>query len=68
MAIDSVSKRFSIVNLGGDLMVLPKPDGTVGVKDRLNLISLYSGLGDTESGGGGAGPLTGIQMMTGMGR
>ena len=68
MAIDTVTKRFSITNLGGDLMVLPNPDGSVGSRDRAILLSLYSGLIDTEAGGGGAGtPGAGIAMMCGLG-
>lgn len=68
MAIDTVTKRFSITNLGGDLQFLPNPDGTVGSRDRLLLLSLYSGINDTESGGGGPGPAgAGIAMMLGIG-
>jgi len=70
MAIDTVTKRFSITNLGEDLMVLPNPDGVVGSRDRGLLLSLYSGIIDTEAGGGGGGagvPGAGIAMMCGLG-
>lgn len=67
MAIDTVTKRFSMVNLGGDNQVLPVPDASLTVKDRLLLVSLYSGIGDAESGGGGGIAGAGIAMMQGLG-
>jgi hypothetical protein len=67
MAIDTVTKRFAITNFGGDLQVLPKPDGTVGARDRLLLVSLYSGIADTEAGSGPGPAGAGIQMMLGIG-
>lgn len=68
MAIDTVTKRYSIAQLGEDLLVLPHPDATVHVQDRLLFIGLYSGIAVPDEGGGGGGiPGAGAQMLMGLG-
>lgn len=44
MAVDTKAKRFSMLNFGGESLVLIDPDGTVGVPDRLHFLNLYSGI------------------------
>lgn len=56
MAVDTVSKRYSMLHLGEGTHILPHPDGTLQARDRLNLLNLYSGITDAEGGGGGAVP------------
>ena len=43
MAVDTASKRFSVLGLSG-IQTLPIPDGTVAAADRLHLLMLYSGI------------------------
>lgn len=43
MAIDTANKRHSIGSLLG-LEILPIPDGTISVLDRLQYMGLYSGI------------------------
>jgi len=56
--MDTVSKRFSIMNISCPWRVLlPKPDGTVDAGDRIHFLHYYSGIGaaapTTGSGIGG---------------
>lgn len=45
MAIDSKSKRFSMLNFGSiSTDLLPNPDGTIDQGDRQHLLDLYSGV------------------------
>lgn len=45
MAIDTATKRFSILNFGGNPFVLfPIPDGTFSSGDNLHLLDLYGGI------------------------
>lgn len=47
MAVDSRAKRGSVPNLGSPFqVVLPEPDGGIGVNDRADLAFLYSGLAE----------------------
>ena len=48
MSVDSRAKRGSIPNLGSPFqVVLPEPDGGIGVNDRADIAFLYSGLADS---------------------
>lgn len=44
MAIDSVSKRFSIMDFGGASWAIPIPDGTFDQGDRQHFLQSYSGI------------------------
>lgn len=45
MAVDTIGKRRSVVNVGTPFRVaLPEPDGTISAADRLHLGYLYSGI------------------------
>lgn len=55
MAIDTATKRASVVNIGLPwTAALPQPDGSVDSADRATLANAYAGFG-TEGGGGGGG-------------
>ncbi len=65
MAVDTVSKRYSMLHLGEGIHILPHPDGTLHARDRLNLITLYSGIADAEGGGGGGGAVPSRSGLSG---
>ncbi|KKM96464.1 hypothetical protein LCGC14_1177850 [marine sediment metagenome] len=45
MALDSVSDRYSALNMGMPLLIiLPEPDGSVTEVDRVHLLRLYGGI------------------------
>ncbi len=46
MAIDTKSKRFSMMNMGSPAVVqpMPDPDGTIDQGDRQHFLGLYSGI------------------------
>lgn len=54
MAIDSVAKRFSIMDMDNNHAVIV-PDGTIDGGDRQHLLMLYSGIAADAGGGGGGG-------------
>lgn len=57
MAIDTVEKRFSMLNFGDGttLHLLPEVDGSVDTDDRKHLLDLYA---EELTGGGGPGGST----------
>ncbi len=68
MAIDTATKRFSMMHASGGFCALPVPSGTVGAGPRFLILNLYSGIADDESGGGaGGGGLPGLGGMMMMG-
>lgn len=44
MAVDTASKRYSMMRLGQAVGLLPIPDGTLAAADRAHLLGLYSGI------------------------
>lgn len=52
-AVDTATKRASVVNMTG--MVLPVPDGTIGDGDRAHLLKVYGGLQAAEPADAGDG-------------
>jgi len=45
MAVDTASKRYSIVGLGIPWRgLMPEPDGTIGTADRAHFLTLYAGI------------------------
>ena len=45
MALDSVSDRYSAINMGMPLLIiLPEPDGSITEVDRVHLLGLYGGI------------------------
>ena len=45
MAVDTASKRFSLIGLGSHVpQVLPIPDGAIEIQDRAELLRLYQGI------------------------
>lgn len=44
MAIDTATKRFSMMQFGHVLDVMPVPDGTIAAGDRAMFLKLYSGI------------------------
>ena len=44
MAVDSASKRYSMLTLGHHIRILTIPDGTIAEADRAHLVGLYSGI------------------------
>lgn len=45
MALDSVSDRYSMLNMGMPLLIiLPEPDGSITEVDRVHLLRLYGGI------------------------
>jgi len=52
MAVDTRTKRYSIMDLGSHSLVLPDPTGTYDAKERLLSLDLYSGILVPDEGGG----------------
>lgn len=50
MAVDTPSKRLSIIHLGNPWrQTVPLPDGTINAGDRLHTAYLYSGIAEQPS-------------------
>lgn len=63
MAVDTATKRYSMINFGDGDRQFAVPDGTITTGDRQELLALYSGLAADAPAVGG----TGTMMMLGMG-
>ena len=48
MAVDSRSKRLSMLNFSSEHLLLPDPSGTIGAGPRATLLDLYSGIAAGE--------------------
>lgn len=44
MAIDSLAKRYSAINIGEESLTFPQPDGAIAGVERQHLLGLYSGI------------------------
>jgi len=44
MAVDTKPKRFSMLNFGGESLLMIDPSGSVATQDRLHFLDLYSGI------------------------
>ena len=50
MAVDTPTKRFSMMHMFGGFCPLPAvPDGTLSAKDRMAVLGVYSGIAEDET-------------------
>jgi hypothetical protein len=48
VAVDTALKRYSMLNIGEPMAMLPIPDGSFNGAERQTLLNLYSGIAATE--------------------